>query len=110
MRYVKYSLLSLNIFFILCGIFFPFTTRAQEVVPDKIEIVQARVLEVEDQTTANIPELNIPQIKQEVTVEILEGDLKGQTISFSNDYIKLKKGEVFYLNHTIDAGSGQEFY
>jgi len=110
MRYLKYFLLFIAIFFILSGAFFPIITKAQELLPDKTEIVKAQVLEIKDEGTTTIPELNIPQIKQQVTVKILEGEQKDQTVSFLNDYIKLKKGEVFYLNHTIDPGSGREFY
>jgi uncharacterized membrane protein len=88
----------------------PSVSFAQEIVPDKTEIVKAQVLEIKDEGTTNIPELNIPQIKQQVTVKILDGEQKDKTVSFLNDYIELKKGEVFYLNHTIDAMSGSEFY
>ena len=87
----------------------PSLSFAQEILPDKTEIVKAQVLEIEDKGTTIMPELNIPQIKQQVTVKILSGEHKDQTVSFLNDYIELKKGEIFYLNHTIDAGSGQEF-
>ncbi len=48
----------------------PFQVKAQEIVPDRIEIVRARVLDVQDQGTTNIPELNIPQINQQITAEI----------------------------------------
>lgn len=90
--------------------FFPNVSFAQEILSDQIEIVKAQVLEVDNSQTTIIPELGIPQIKQEVTAEILDGNQKGKTVTFTNDYIELKKGEIFYLNHTIDQGSGLEFY
>jgi uncharacterized membrane protein len=110
MRYLKYSLLSLITLIILSGLSFPFLAKAQEILPEKTEIVKAQVLEIKDEGTTNIPELNIPQIKQQVTVKILSGEQKDKTVSFLNDYIELKKGEIFYLNHTVDPGSGLEFY
>lgn len=103
MRKILFSLL-------LVFTLLPSLSLAQELLPDKTEIVKAQVLEIKDESRTIIPELNIPQIKQQVTVKILEGEQKDKTVSFLNDYIELKEGEIFYLNHTIDVGSGSEFY
>lgn len=103
MRKILFSLL-------LVFTLLPSLSLAQELLPDKTEIVKAQVLEIKDESRTIIPELNIPQIKQQVTVKILGGEQKDKTVSFLNDYIELKEGEIFYLNHTIDVGSGSEFY
>ena len=57
-----------------------------------------------------LPVLNLSDTQENVTVEILEGKQKGQTVSFNNDYPGVKKGDVVYVNHTIDALDGLETY
>jgi len=42
--------------------------------------------------------------------EILEGDKKGQTITIENDFLVLKKGDKFFLRHSISSLDGQEMY
>lgn len=100
---------------IIISLFLVFTllpsfSMAQEILPDKTEIVKAEVLEIKNNPLTNIPELNISQINQDIKVKVLEGEQKGEIISFINDYVELKEGEIFFLNHTIDPGSGTEFY
>ncbi len=110
MRYLKYLLLSLVTLFILSVVFSPLTIKAQEALPDKTEIVKARVVDVQDNGTAIIPGLNINNKSQTIDALVLEGNQEGETVTFSNDYIQLKKGDIFYLNQTITAVDNREFY
>ena len=88
----------------------PSFSTAAEIIPDQTEIVKAKVLEVAEQGTEYIPNLNIPSTSQIVTALILEGNKKGETVSFDNDYIQLEVGDVFYLNHTSSSLDSIEFF
>jgi uncharacterized membrane protein len=54
--------------------------------------------------------LNVNGTSQIVTALVLSGSQAGQTVTFDNDYVELKPGEIFYLNHTVQSGDGREFY
>jgi uncharacterized membrane protein len=43
-------------------------------------------------------------------VKILEGDEMGTVVEVENDYLNLKKGEVFYLLHTVSKFDGIDYY
>ena len=106
MRHLKYLLFSI----IILSIFTPFISKAQEIMPDQVEIVRAKILEIDSTSSTTLPVLNISDTDKNITVEILEGTEKGQTVSFTDDYPGINKGQVVYVNHTIYAGSGQEVY
>ena len=106
MRHIKYFLL----FIIVLGIFTPFISRAQELEPDQVEIVRAKILNIETEGSTTLPVLNIATMDENITAQILEGTQKGQTVSFSDNYPGIKTGEIIYINHTIYAGSGEETY
>jgi len=110
MRYFKHSLLSLTILFVLGGLFFPFITKAQGLEPDQVEIVRAKILDIQSQSSTTLPVLNISDTDKNITALILEGTEKGQTVFFTDDYPGINKGQVVYVNHTIYVGSGQEVY
>jgi uncharacterized membrane protein len=107
---MKYFVLSIITFSVICGVLYPFTTRAQEIIPDQTSIVKAKVMDVQNAGISNLPSLNISSKNQTITALILEGDKKGQTVTFNNDYTQLKKGDLFYLNYTISAGTGESFF
>ena len=98
MRYVKYFLLS----FIALGIFFPSFVRAANVAQDKMTIVKAKVVDVLTQTTESYPGSQVQTPIQSLQVEIIEGADNGKEVVFDNDYVMLKKGDVFYLSYTTD--------
>ena len=107
MRYLKYLLF----FIIILSIFTPFISRAQgELEPDQVEIVRAKILDIQSASTSNLPVLNISDTSQNITAQLLEGNEKGQTVYFTDDYPGIKTGQIVYVNHTIYAGSGKEAY
>ena len=110
MRKKEIILLLTVVFAFSAFLLIPHQSKAAAVVADQIEIVKAKVLSVVPLGTQQIPGLDIPSTSQTVTALVLEGTDKNQTISFNNDYIQLKKGDTFYLNHTISADTGQEFF
>jgi len=98
-------ILSILVLFSLSGI-----AHAQELIQDKVEIVKARVVEVVSQEKKEVPGTDVQSVYQTIKAEILEGDKKGQTITIENDFLVLKKGDKFFLRHSIDGLDGREMY
>jgi uncharacterized membrane protein len=88
----------------------PSLSFAQELIQDKTEIVKSEVVEVLSQTEEDILDTGIESISQTIKVKILEGDQSGEIVTIENDYIPLKKGQKFFLYHSIDGLDGRETY
>ncbi len=93
------------VFIVLPGLSF-----AQEIAVDETEIVKAKVLEVLSQKEGEVFNTGIQSTIQTLSVEILEGNQQGQIVTMENDYIALKKGERFFLFHSIDSVDGVHRY
>ncbi|MBP6866370.1 MAG: YibE/F family protein [Candidatus Pacebacteria bacterium] len=106
MRFFKHTFLCLFLLMII----FPTYVGAQELVPDKTEVVKAEVLEVLDQTEEDILDTGVENIFQTIRIKILEGVQAGETITIKNDYMVLEAGDKFFLYHSVDATDGREMY
>lgn len=84
--------------------------KAQELVEDKIEVVRAKVLEIQSNEKRNIPGTEVKSFLQIISVKILEGDQKDKTVTIENDYIPLKENQEFFLYHSVDGLDGREVY
>lgn len=84
--------------------------RAQELVPDTVTIVKAQVVEVVAEDTRLISGTDTSTIYQTIKAKILEGEDAGQTLTLDNDYLSLKKGEIFYALHTVNRLDGTNRY
>ena len=92
-------------------IFFPIFSNAQgTLIQDKVEIIKARVVEVLNQETRDVLGTDVQSVYQTIKVEILEGNKKGEIIIIENDFLVLKKGDRFFLRHSIDGLDGREMY
>ncbi len=87
-----------------------FAQQEGEVVPDTITTVKARVLDILNQEMKTVPGTDVKSEYQTIKVQVLEGDEKGKTITVDNDYLSLKKGEVFYIMHTSNSLDGRDYY
>jgi len=83
---------------------------AQELIQDTVEIIRAKVVEVLNQEERKIPGTDVQTVYQTINVEILEGKKKGSLVTIENDFLVLKKGDKFFLRHTIDGLSKRETY
>lgn len=102
------ALLGLTIFCVGIG---PHAIRAQELLQDKVTTVKARVLSVEDKGLKEFVGLDKTTIPvQTITATIIEGERTGETVSFDNDYIQLKKGDRFFLEITTRADDNTVHY
>ena len=95
------------LFFILAT---PGTLFAQELIQDKVEIFRAKVVEVINQEKKEVPGTDVQSTYQTIKVLILDGNKKGENITIENDFIVLKKGDKFFLRHTVDGLDGKEMY
>lgn len=109
-RYIVRRLYIIYTLIIILSFFFPLIqTSAQELLPDKVEVIKARVLEVKDKEKEIIPTFNIENKVQEVKALLLEGEGKGREITFNNDFTSLSPNQTFYINHTTDK-DGNEYF
>jgi len=85
-------------------------TGSGAVLQDKIEIEKAQVLEVVKEDQEILPGTDLPTTYQTLKVQVLDGSEKGNVVTFTDDYVKLSKGDIFYLNHTVRADDGRDVY
>jgi len=109
-------MLQLRTFFLIFsfGILFasvqPVVAQEVELVQDKVETVKAKVIEVLSEEVKTIPGTDVKSTVQTIRVRVLEGAEKDKVLTITNDYLLLKKGETFYLTHTVNSLDGQDYY
>lgn len=86
------------------------TDASNEILSDEIEIIKAKVLSVEKEEIRNVPGTDVTSKFQTIEAQILEGKQDGKIVTVENDHIGLKKGEKFYLRHSVDAIDSTEYY
>ena len=88
----------------------PIASAAQELVQDTQEIVKAKVFEVISEKSEPVAGTSVTHTIQKLRVEILEGIQRGEMVTFENDFIVLRAGDTFFLNHTTNTETGAEYY
>ncbi len=83
---------------------------AVEIMEDKQEILKAKVVEISDEGLKDDTAIDKDIFYQNIKVEVLKGEQKGEIISVENDYIKLKENQKFYLLKYTSAESGSVVY
>jgi uncharacterized membrane protein len=80
-------------------------------IEDNIQVTaKAEVVEVVSQEERVIPGTETIGRYQTIRFRILEGVEKGKEITIENDYLNLKKGEVFYVTHTKNSVDDTDYY
>lgn len=82
---------------------------AQELHQDVRATYHARVLEVLSQEEKLVPGTNVTTTVQELRVEILDGDFKGEVVEFTNDVFVFKPGDMLFID-SLRTIEGAEFY
>lgn len=97
----------------LCGLLLgvllctPVLATAQELsentfpAVEQQHLLKARVLEASPSTERVVEGTSITTDSQTLTIEVLEGEDKGRTVTFENDFTQLEKGDVFYVRHIV---------
>lgn len=104
------QLLLLLAVFVVPLLIIPSAISAQELVQDKVETFRAKVVEVISQEKKEVLGTDVQSIYQNIRAEILEGNKKGEVVIIENDFLVLKKGDKFFLRHTISGIDGVETF
>lgn len=88
----------------------PAAAIAQELTPDTVLTMKARVLEVLSQERKEVPGVGVQSDYQSIRVEVLDGPEKGREVTVGNDFLSLQKGDVFYLTHTTNELGATDYY
>ncbi len=108
----KMLLKKIQILAILAIIIFlslPGNSFSQEIHRDFQGTWKSKVERVLQEERVLIPGTNTETTVQTLEATIMEGDRKGELITFQNDYLPLKTGDVFFLNFLITI-DGQEIF
>ena len=87
----------------------PSVAGAQTLHQDIQGIWRAKVVEVLDTRTEELPATDLEVTIQTLRAEIRDGEQKGEIVEFENDYIQLEEGESFFMNYNVRI-DGTEFY
>jgi len=80
---------------------------------DIVTTMKARVLSVTQEPSENLPsgDNGLTQVPvQSVRAVVLDGAEAGNEIVLANDYMPMKKGEVFYATHDVNSSQGYDVY
>ncbi|MFZ2719516.1 MAG: YibE/F family protein [Minisyncoccia bacterium] len=83
---------------------------AQELVPDTVATMKARVVEIQSEEVRAVPGTDITATYQMIRAEILEGAEEGRAVAIENDFLSLGEGDIFYLMHTTSSLDGTDYY
>ena len=88
----------------------PQQAHAATLLQDVTTISKAKVLEIKSQTLEAVPGTDTTTTVQTLVAEVIDGPDKGSVVTFDNDFVVLKAGDLFYLSKVVSAESGQTIY
>ncbi|MBI2023877.1 YibE/F family protein [Candidatus Giovannonibacteria bacterium] len=88
---------------------FPLVSTGQELYQDTKGTFRAKVLEIISEEKTILPVTETEVLVQTLSAEILDGNKKGEIITIENDFVKLSKGDEFFVNYLVTI-DGQEIY
>ncbi len=102
--------LRLIFLFLIFGFLTPNISLGAEILQDKQEIFKARVVEILDEGLQEDTSIDKDLFYQEIQARILDGDEKGNIVTFENDFVKLKEGQRFFLLKVTRGDDGRVSY
>jgi uncharacterized membrane protein len=100
------AVVSLVLFFSSTVLF----AQTAQLVADIDTFQKAKVIQVVSSKESTITGTDAPNKVQTLVIEILEGNDKGKNVSFTNDFVQLEKGDVFYVRHQSNHLDGTDFW
>ena len=96
---------------VLVVIFFAFAlpAYAQVLHQDLQGVWRAQVIEAAPSEAFFVPGTDVQSEAQRLTAKLLDGERRGDFVTFENDYIQLEEGDSFYLNYIVTI-EGDEYY
>lgn len=85
------------------------TIEAQVVHEEFQETLRAEVLEIVKEYERDITGTDATALVQEVRAQLIEGDRRGEVVSFENDLVMLGEGDTIFLNRTVGI-DGVEYF
>lgn len=82
---------------------------AQEVHQELQETVRATVIEIVSQSERDITGTNATTTVQELRIEVLGGEKKGEVATLENDLVVLSVGDTIFVNRLVTI-NGEEYY
>src|SRR5690606_16983227 len=78
---------------------------AQELHQDEQAVWRAQAVTITDATTETQPWTGIITHRQTVTALLINGERKGEIVTFANDFVQLEEGDRFFLVYakTVDG-------
>lgn len=83
--------------FLIFSFLVPSISFGAEILQDKQEIFRAKVVSIIDEGIEDQDFIDKELFYQTIEAEILDGDEKGQLVTFENDFVKLKEKQRFYI-------------
>ncbi len=71
----------------------------EEIDTGFLDTFKGRVSEIVSESSHEIAETGTYQVIQQIKIEILNGDRKGEIVKFENDRIELEPGDKFYFDY-----------
>lgn len=96
--------------FLIFSFLVPNISFGAEILQDKQEIFRAKVVSIIDEGIEVQDFIDKELFYQIIEAEILDGDEKGQLVTFENDFVKLKKGQRFYILKVTHATTDRVVY
>ena len=81
-----------------------------EILQDQIHFYEAKVISINKEETRLIPGTDVLGTFQTLTVKIIDGNKKGEEVSFTDDYLKSSVGDTIYVRNTVTADSHIEYW
>jgi len=107
---MKYLNIIIATFLLIVCLIAPLQSHAQQIIQDKIEILRAQVIDILSQEKREVPGTDVLSTYQTIVAKIMDGNRKGETVTFENDFLVLEKGDKFFLRHLVDGVDGREVY
>lgn len=83
---------------------------AQELIPDTVVTMKARVVQIESEEERQVAGTDITAKYQSILAEVIDGSEAGTQVRIENDYLVLSVGDIFYLMRTTSSLDGTDYY
>ncbi len=88
----------------------PSLSDAQVLLEDKITTALSRIIKIESAPDETLPGSGKTVKAQKITATVLDGEEKGKTIEFVNDFVQLEENDLFYVRKYEFVSDGKTVY
>ena len=88
----------------------PGVSSAQEVYNEYQGTYRGEVLSVLQEQYREVPGTGTETLLQTLSVQVLDGDQKGQTVTVENEYLELQPGDKLYFNYNVYYDGTESYF